>query len=214
MAVSLTLVRSVVLSTSIFFAVIDMALAAALTSTSTKLFDVYFPYAATAIAASILTLLTLPAMISLERTRPGGPTSMIIVEISWLFFLSILWLAVGADAAQFQSVGFWFGCGRIGVDDSLDVGACQEISALEAFAFLNWIMLLGYVGTLLVMSLAAASRKHTNVWTSSVANAPFGAPTPAVNLTPVSHGGQTAVGGSYSGGYSAGNSVQAGTVHV
>ncbi|KAJ7024663.1 hypothetical protein C8F04DRAFT_1131010 [Mycena alexandri] len=214
MALPLTLIRVVVLSTSILLALIDMALAAAVTSTSTQSFGVYFPYAALAIAAAILTFLTLPAMIALEISRPGGPTSMIIVEISWLFFLSLLWLATGADAADFNSVGFWFACGRPELQGSVDIGACHEISAIEAFAFLNWIILLAYIGTLLVMSLAAASRKHTGVWTSSVANAPFGAPAPAVNLTPMSHGGQVAGVGGHSAGYSAGNSVQAGTVHV
>ncbi|KAJ7753538.1 hypothetical protein B0H16DRAFT_1544455 [Mycena metata] len=225
MGLPLTLIRVVVFSTSIFFALLDLALAGAVTSTSTASFNVYFPYAALAIATAILTFLTLPAMLALEKFRPGGPTSMIIVEICWLFLLSILWLATGADAADYESVGFWFACGNPEEQGSVDRAACSQISAIAAFAFLNWIILMGYIGTLLVLSLAAASRKHTGVWTSSVADAPFGAPAPAVDLAPMStsHGGQvggTASGGQVGGvgghtaGYSAGNSVQAGTVHV
>jgi len=196
-------------------AAIDLALAAAVTATSTKFAAVYFPYAALAIAAAILTFLTLPAMIALENLRPGGPTSMIIVEILWLFFLSILWLATGADAVDFYTAGFWFACGQPEFQDNLEITSCNEISALEGFAFVNWIILLVYSVMLLIMSSAAASRKHTGVWTSSVANAPFGVPAaPAVNMTPMSHGGQVAGVGGHSAGYNTANSVQAGAVHV
>jgi hypothetical protein len=68
---------------------------------------------------------------------------------------------------------------------------------------------------LLIMSLIAASRKHTNVWTSSVANAPFSAPAPTSSV-PTSYvgTGQTGGTGGHPAGYNTSNSVQAGTVHV
>ncbi|KAJ7731422.1 hypothetical protein DFH07DRAFT_847269 [Mycena maculata] len=185
MALPLPFIRVVVLSTAIIFALIDIGLAAALTATS-----VYLPYAVLAITSAALTLLTLPAMIGLEILRPSGPLSMIIVEIPWLFSLSILWLATWAN-----SVGGKFSCGvqaRVGlIEDKPEIvvdipsPACHEIPALEAFAFLNWILLLAYTGTLLILALGAACarREHTSVWTSSVANTPFvfafGAPAPA-----------------------------------
>ncbi|KAJ7214875.1 hypothetical protein GGX14DRAFT_609601 [Mycena pura] len=57
-------------------------------------------YAALALATGALTLLTIPIMIALEILLPDGPMSMIVVEIPLLGVLSVLWLAVGADAAQ------------------------------------------------------------------------------------------------------------------
>ncbi|KAF7362814.1 hypothetical protein MVEN_00631200 [Mycena venus] len=221
------LIRTVVLSTVLVFSLIALGLAAALTSTSTTFLGVYFTFAALGIATAVLTMITFPAMIALEILRPGGPTSMVIVEISWLSFLSILWLATGAQAAEVTSVGVWFGCADLGDGlDSIDAGACHEMSALAAFAFLNWLILMGYTGMLLVLSLIAASRKHTNVWTSSVANAPFSAPASANTSVPMSYtagtggtGGHTGGIGGHTGGQPAAynntsGSVQAGTVHV
>ncbi|KAK7058061.1 hypothetical protein R3P38DRAFT_2844201, partial [Favolaschia claudopus] len=220
----LATIRLATLSASLIFTLIVLGIAADLTSTSLKFLNVYFTFAALGIATAVLSLLTLPLMIWLDITRPGGPTSMIIVEMPWLFFLSILWLATGAQAAQVRSIGFWFACADLGDGlDSIDAGACHEMSALEAFAFLNWLLLMGYALTLLIMSLVAANRKQTNVWTSSVANAPFGsgAPDAGVGGTTTSTGGSygghamTSTAGGHSGPttYNTSGSVQAGTVH-
>ncbi|KAJ6592383.1 hypothetical protein B0H19DRAFT_1055114 [Mycena capillaripes] len=211
----LPLIRLVVFSTVILFSLITLGVAAALTATTEKFLFGYLSYAALAIATAVLTLLTLPAMIALEMMRPGGPTSMVIVEISWLGFLSILWLSTGAHTAAF-TFGIALDCGDLGLD-TIDASACHETSAIEAFGFLNWLILMGYVGMLLVMSLMVASRKHSSVWTSSVANAPFSAPAnnaPATSLGPTSYGGQTTSTGGHPATYNTSNSVQAGTVHV
>ncbi|KAJ6471731.1 hypothetical protein C8R47DRAFT_1077128 [Mycena vitilis] len=205
-------VRLVALSTVVVFSLISLGLAAAFTATSIAFLDAYFTYAALAIATAGLTMLTVPAMIGLEKVRPGGPTSMIIVEISWLGFLSILWLSTGAETAQFTAV--WFGCGdaiAFGDDDAIDLATCHEVSAIKAFAFLNWLVLMGYTGMLLVLSLMAANRKHSNIWTSSVANAPFNTPAP-ISSVPGSYGGH--VESVNVGGYNTSNAVQGGTVHV
>lgn len=89
--------------TVILFAVITLGMAAALTSTTEKFFGLAFSYASLAIATAVLTIVTLPAMyvlhrslmtsvcssplssrLALEMMRPGGPTSTVIAEISWL----------------------------------------------------------------------------------------------------------------------------------
>ncbi|KAJ7748323.1 hypothetical protein DFH07DRAFT_572661 [Mycena maculata] len=188
------LIRLGVLSTAIVFSLITLGLAAALMATSiSDLDDIFdlggtFTYASLAIATSVITLTTIGAMIAIEMVQPGGIMSMISVEISWLTFLWILWLSTGAEAAQastaFNLAG-WVGCGSNSadqvdfedqVDDSLTTGICSKTSAIEAFGFLTWILLMGYTFTLIFMSLVAANRKHTGVWKSSVANAPFGIP--------------------------------------
>ncbi|KAJ6493445.1 hypothetical protein C8R45DRAFT_900856 [Mycena sanguinolenta] len=223
MALPFALIRLVVLSTVLLFALIALGVAAAFTSTSTSLIGVTYPFAALGIATAVFTIVTVPPMIGLEILRPGSPTSMIIVEILWLGalnlitarFLSIMWLATGADTASNT-----IGCGsnaekqesafdkEAGVPTSETAdGICSELEALEAFAFLNWIILMGYIGMLLVMSVMAATRKHTNVWTSSVANAPFSEPEKNSSVPNAGTGG-------HPGGYSTSGSVQAGTVHV
>jgi hypothetical protein len=80
---------------------------------------------------------------------------------------------------------------------------------------------MGYTGLLLVLSLIAANRKHTGVWTSSVANAPFDQPAHTPSVPGGSYGGETTqVGGTegvvvHPAAYeNTSGSVQAGTVHV
>ncbi|KAJ7762830.1 hypothetical protein DFH07DRAFT_956731 [Mycena maculata] len=226
-------IRIVALSVVLGFSVIVLGLGAALTSTTEKYLDGYFEFAALAIATASLTMLTLPIMIALEYTKPNAFTSMIIVELSWLSILWVLWLATGADGAQAGQI-FISGCGYV---DSLVDAACRETAAIQAFSFLNWIILLAYTILILVLSIIASTRKHTGVWKSSVAEAPFFTPgaAPAIppvtsqpasasagsygNPTPANAGGYEAQPFSYGGTTSPGGtagpaSVQAGTVHM
>ncbi|KAJ7367895.1 hypothetical protein DFH08DRAFT_1070694 [Mycena albidolilacea] len=229
----ISLIRMTVLSTVLAFAVIVVGLAASLTSTTEKYLDGYFEFAALAIATAGLTIITVPIMIALEITRAGTAfTSMIVVELSWLSILWVLWLATAADSAQVAANTF-VSCSDYFLK-SIE-GACRQTSGIEAFAFLNWIILLGYTILILVLSLIAHSRQHTGVWKSSVAQAPFFTPSaapaippatsqpeaaPAVSYGPstVSPGGYEAPqtvhsGGAVSHGGTGPASVQAGTVH-
>ncbi|KAJ6528745.1 hypothetical protein DFH09DRAFT_1185637 [Mycena vulgaris] len=219
MALRLPLVRLAVLSTVLLFAVITLGLAAALTSTTSTDLGVSFSYGNLAIATSVITMITLPAMIFLEFKHPGGVASMIISEIGWLTILWVLWLSTGVEAAQASSVYIFFlgGCGASSADfgdgvETLD-SICRETSAIEAFGFLNWIILMVYTFTLLIMSLAAASRKHTGVWQSSVADAPFFAAGPASSAPASSAPGAYNAHAPATAGGTAGT-VNSGTVHV
>ncbi|KAJ6493420.1 hypothetical protein C8R45DRAFT_1212761 [Mycena sanguinolenta] len=232
MAAAVPLIRLVVLSTVILFALIALAMAATLTSTTSSSLHKTFPFEALGIVAAGLTMVTVPPMIALEMLRPGGPTSMIIVELLWLGFLSIMWLVTGADTAAFtfsiDTVEFGklsISCGSTAanyietLDKELGVPSkdtpnvlCSERMSLEAFAFLNWIILMGYIGMVLVMALIAVSRKHTNVWTSSVANAPFFEPArDSESSVPTSYKVDL---DSKPGGFNVSASVQSGAVHV
>ncbi|KAJ7438404.1 hypothetical protein B0H11DRAFT_2104998 [Mycena galericulata] len=148
---------------------------------------VQFPYASLAIATAVITMVTVGPMIGLEIFRPGGITSMVIFEINSLFLLWVLWLATAAESVQADTAFNQFsGFGlcsnsadnvdNIDNVDPFDNGLCAKTSALEAFAFLNWIILMVYAGTLLFLSVVAANRNHKEVWKSSVAQAPFFVP--------------------------------------
>ncbi|KAJ7465720.1 hypothetical protein FB451DRAFT_1262274 [Mycena latifolia] len=202
MASRLPQIRLAVLCTVLLFAIIELGMAGAVTSTVRTYLDMSFLYSGLAIATSVITMATISIMIALEIIRPGGVTSMIVFELGWLSFLWVLWLATGADAAQTTTVlRLLIGCGAEAESDPTDfgdgvsvstddptTGICPETSAIVAFAFLNWVLLLGYTATLLVMSLIATNRKHAGVWQSSVADAPFGA-TPSSPI-PRSYGAQ------------------------
>jgi len=132
-------------------------------------------------------------MIVLEIVRPGAYfTSMIIFEILWLGFLSILWLASGAAQAV-ENVFLIGGCSLDSsddfdgsFDDSFDGSPdnsirniCGEARAIAAFGFLNWLILMFYTLTIMIMSCVAMSRKRGPVWTGSLANAPLSTSAPA-----------------------------------
>ncbi|KAJ6631873.1 hypothetical protein B0H10DRAFT_1771114, partial [Mycena sp. CBHHK59/15] len=194
------------------FALIVLCLGAALVNTTETYLGGYFSFAALGIATAVLTIATVPAMIALEIMRPGGATSMIAVEIPWFGFLWILWLSTGAESAE-ASYLFLAGCGDAAADefaDSIALGACREITALQAFSFLNWIILFFYTTALLVLSGVAASRKHAGVWKASVATAPFFAPPAAQGVQ-----GQYGTSASLQGAeYGTSASMKTGAVHV
>ncbi|KAJ6493245.1 hypothetical protein C8R45DRAFT_1136291 [Mycena sanguinolenta] len=196
MAAAVPLIHLVALSTVIVFALIALGMAAALRSTYASVRDETLSFAALGIATAVSTIVTVSSMIAYERLRPGGPTSTISVEILWLGFLSIMWLATGADTAAFSA--------GVGCEEATNISAdeiCSEIWAHEAFAFLNWIIF---------MSLRAVSRKHTNVWTSSVANAPFSEPArDSESSVPISYKAEP---DSQPGEFSTSDSVQSGAV--
>ncbi|KAF7330772.1 hypothetical protein MVEN_02416100 [Mycena venus] len=246
------LIRLIALCVVLGFSAIVVGLGAALTSTTEKFLDGYFEFAALAIATASITLITLPIMCAVEKSsvpnliierrivleilRPGVAfTSMIAVELSWLSILWVLWLATAADTAQAAQNTFISGCDYF--NDTVE-GACRQTAAIQAFSFLNWLILMFYTLLILVLSIIAHSRQHTGVWKSSVAQAPFFTPSAAPAIPPVTSQTDAAPPASYGpstvspgspGGYEAQHivhsasasqggtgpaSVQAGTVHV
>ncbi|OBZ78967.1 hypothetical protein A0H81_00689 [Grifola frondosa] len=181
----LQLARLVTLSWTIFCAVIILGLSADVTSVGNNNFSGYFTYGALGIATALLALLTVPPMLVIDLLRTGAFTSMIAVELSWLGFLWIMFLATGGSAAD-SAANFWGSCSfwsTIGL--SASANACRETSGIAAFGFLAWIVLLGYFVALLTMSIIHATRGH-HVWTVSLKQANFDAfpdpPTTAPNM--------------------------------
>ncbi|KAJ7240681.1 hypothetical protein C8J57DRAFT_1478031 [Mycena rebaudengoi] len=201
------------------FSMITLGLAASLIDNTIKFDNVYFIYATLAVAAAALTLISVPrctpTLIQLDSYAQARhlPAS-----------LSILWLSTGANTAETGPALLFLyldGCTNdpfFGTSLGTETGACQKTSAIEAFAFLNWIILMGYSVMVLVLALIAVNRKQNGVWKSYVAELPSSAPAgsyggqpmqPAMHSTSGSYGGQhmePAYGGTA-------GSVQAGAVH-
>ncbi|KAJ3734488.1 hypothetical protein DFJ43DRAFT_128509 [Lentinula guzmanii] len=183
----LPILRLVVLITCSVFAVIVLGLSAHLTSLSEESLGGYFVFAAMAIAAAALTMITLPAMVAIDFVRRGAFTSMVLVELIWVFVLWVLWIAAAGLAAQEQQFVFGEGnsCNYVNTDLAT---ACHEFSAIEAFSFLTWIVLMGYNITLLVYALIGANRGN-KTWTSSVGDGLLMSRGEPVPVTPMSTGG-------------------------
>jgi len=165
----LHIVRIVVLSLSITFAIIVLGLSAHLTSQSEEFFNVTFTFAALAIASAVITVVTLPVLLIVDLLRNGAFTSMVVVELPWLFIVWVLWLAAGADTANANSLLFDSSCSFV---REVFLPTCHEVQAIEGFSFLNWIMLMAYSIVVFVMAIIGSTRGH-KTWTTSVKNANF-----------------------------------------
>ncbi|THH26728.1 hypothetical protein EUX98_g7461 [Antrodiella citrinella] len=126
------------------------------------------------LAVAVLTLLTLPAMVIIDRLRKRAFSSMIVFELSWLGVLFILWIAAASFTTN--SVGLLVElCGLTG-NGNVHVlqDSCSDVKTSEAFGHLSWIILFGYLLTLLVLSIQAA-QKGVSVWYHAVRDTEFSA---------------------------------------
>ncbi|KAG6380821.1 hypothetical protein JVT61DRAFT_5206 [Boletus reticuloceps] len=159
-----SLVRIAVLGVTTLFSIIVLAISAHLISQTQQYFGVTVTFSSLAVAVAVISLLTLPVMLVVDFIRSGAFTSMIVVELAWLYTLCILWVATAGQTVT----GFGFD-----VSSSCDFlnpilnGACQSAQAIEAFSFLNFIILFLYASVLSVMAVVAATRGQS-VWLSSV----------------------------------------------
>jgi len=179
----LYVVRVVVLTLSIVFSVIVLGLAAYLQSRTSVALD----FLGLAIASAVITIVTLPVLLIVDFIRDGAFTSMVVVELSWLFVLWVLWLATGADVAQ-QTSNFFSSCDSI---FPIFNQVCHEVQATEAFSFLIWILLMVYSIAILVISIIASTRGNSP-WTSSVKRGNFlvpatGAQSVTASQSPIMH---------------------------
>jgi len=165
------------------FAVIVLSLGAHLTSITEGFLNFYFKFSVLSIVTALLHLLSVPALLIIDRTRSGAFTSMVVVELGWLFVLWILWIATGADAANANALTFNGNCNLYAGDDAT---ACNEMQAIEALGFINWLILFGYSVVVLVFAIKAASDGRP-AWTVSVKDINWsngGVPNEKGNFTP------------------------------
>ncbi|OJT15687.1 hypothetical protein TRAPUB_5065 [Trametes pubescens] len=191
----LQIVRLVALGFSVFAGILVLSLGAHLTALSEKYFGGFDNFSAFGIAVGVLTVLTVPVMLVVDFLRTGAFTSMVLVELIWISILWVLWLTEGALTANdtstvFQTCDF--------VSNILNQ-ACNETRAIEAFAFITWLVreypvicpdiaipltlaypVLAYTITLLTVALLNASR-GAPMWTSSVKQHPSVVPSPNPN---------------------------------
>jgi hypothetical protein len=168
----LAILRIVALVSTFVFSVVVLGLTAHFTSTTNTYIAVTYNFAALALASASISIVSIPVMLIVDFVRTGAFTSMVVVELVWLSVIWVLWLSTAADTASFFSVFFNSSCGYI---DQIVNTACHEVQALEAFAFLTWLILLAYTITLLVYAIIGSSRGH-KTWTSTVKQGNFLAP--------------------------------------
>ncbi|KAI0669999.1 hypothetical protein C8Q78DRAFT_1079910 [Trametes maxima] len=165
----LSIFRIAVLAWSSFCAIILLGLGAHFLASADTLRIPTAAWSGLAVATAVLSLITMPTMVIIDILRTGAFTSLIVVELAWLGFLGILFLATGAAAAQ-NAAGFWVECSTW--TPALARNICGETSAGAAFGFLGWLPLWAYAATLLTLLILHANRGHY-VWKTSVKEAGF-----------------------------------------
>jgi len=166
----LTLFRLVTFATTILFSVIVICLSADLISLTQPVF--YYNFSAFSLATGLISILSLTPMYIIDNNRQGSFFSYIVVEIGWFSILWIFWLTSGSYAAwtddQIISVFPDEASCSFGVfsADGATRG-CHEIKAITAFSFLLWILIMGYLITLIVLGVRAHQSGHP-AWKTGV----------------------------------------------
>ncbi|KAG1774042.1 hypothetical protein EV702DRAFT_1128016 [Suillus placidus] len=160
--------RITLFSLTVAFSLIGLGLNAYFISLTEPYF--YFIFSALGVATAVLTILTIPIMLVIDFIRRGAFTSMIVFELSWLFTLAILWVATAGEAVY--TFNYYYPRGCVYANEPTINAYCMELQAVEAFAFLNFFIFLGYTCVLLVFSIIGSSRGNS-VWTYSVKDATF-----------------------------------------
>ncbi|KAI1797782.1 hypothetical protein LXA43DRAFT_1088852 [Ganoderma leucocontextum] len=174
----LLLFRIAALAWGTFCAIVLLGVGAHALSVFGTLRVVSFAWAGLSVATAVLALLTLPAMLVIDFLRTGAFTSMIVVDLAWIGFLGVLYLASGGAAAD-NAANFWVSCSGWNPAEARTV--CGETSAAAAFGFLGWLGLWAYQITLLVILIIQANRGNY-IWQRSVKEAfPVTGAIPPVN---------------------------------
>ncbi|KIL67253.1 hypothetical protein M378DRAFT_58682, partial [Amanita muscaria Koide BX008] len=154
------------LGTVCFFSLIVLGVSAHLIFVTEQV-GIYFTFTAFAIAIAALTLITLPLFLIIGFVRKGALFNYIIVEIGVLGLFWVLWLATASFTAD-QLVLLPINC-------DFNYSDCHEPQAVNAFSWLNWLILTAYWPFLLVMAIIQQNRGNP-VWTKSVGEVNMFAP--------------------------------------
>jgi len=163
MANIFTTIRLGVFGVILLFSLITLGLAANLTS---KTIGWTFP--GFSVAVSILTMVIAIPMLVVDILRKGSFVSWVVTEIAWCGLLWILWLSSAA-----LSTSTLLFTGDCGVWDSELQSLCQQYSALQAFSWLTWLLLTGYIIILIVLSVLATVKGNSRVWLSPTSDLSF-----------------------------------------
>ncbi|KAI0778078.1 hypothetical protein BD413DRAFT_98761 [Trametes elegans] len=165
----LQLFRLIVLVWATFCAIVLLGLGGHTLSAVGDLRLPTFAWAGLAVATAVLAFISLPIMVVVDFLRTGAFTSLIVVELAWLSFIGVLFLATGASASE-NAADYWVNCQSW--TPAFARNLCSEVSAAAAFGFLGWLPLWAYTITLLVVLIIYASRGQY-IWRSFVKDAAF-----------------------------------------
>jgi len=160
------LIRLVAFATVIGFALICLGIGANFAALAAGSF-IGSSVGGLAVAIAIITVLLVPAVIIIDYIRKGAIITAVWCELIWVGILSILWIAVAGHATA-QLFGLSLNCDAFGFFSDADASLCRQYQALQAFSWLNWLILFFWFWFLLVAALIAMTRRgNKGVWSGS-----------------------------------------------
>jgi len=121
--------------------------------------------AAFALAVSVITWAFLGPLPLISMLRKGSILSWVVVELAIVGLLWVLWLAAAAYVTS-MTAGASLNCDYAFLTPEAE-SICRQYQALQAFSWLNWLILFMYLVLLLVFAIKAQGKGHS-VWTSDV----------------------------------------------
>jgi len=116
-----------------------------------------------AVATAVLTFAIIIPVLVLDHLRKGAMTSLTASELGFMGFLWILWLACAGNATSFLGAYTSIGCDLL-YSSATATSYCHQYQALQAFAWLGWLVIFFYWVALLAMTLIAQSRGVNNAF--------------------------------------------------
>ncbi|KDQ65033.1 hypothetical protein JAAARDRAFT_75415 [Jaapia argillacea MUCL 33604] len=162
--------RRVILVTLLLFSIVVLGLSAHMIYFTETHYGGYLISSALAIAVSIITILVVSFSLVVDFLQQNVFTSIVVVDLAFQVVLWALWVATGADTADADSQSFPDGC--IFIDRDVD-HACREFTAIQAFSFLNWLLIMGYAITLFSLAIIGRRTHGDRIWTSRIHTHPF-----------------------------------------
>ncbi|CAE6424686.1 unnamed protein product [Rhizoctonia solani] len=118
------------------------------------------------LAVSVITWAFMFPVLLVSILRRGSFLSWVAIELGICGFLWILWLASAAYTTSL-SAGVTLNC-DLAYSTELE-NFCRQYQAIQAFSWLNWLILFAYI-VLVVVFVVKAINKGQSVWTMEIAD--------------------------------------------
>ncbi|KAG8776155.1 hypothetical protein FRC12_001069 [Ceratobasidium sp. 428] len=158
-------VRSVSFIAVLAFALIILGISGHWLSLIQGYYSIYTNFSAFALAVSVITWAFLLPIYLIGILRKGSILSWVVVEVGTCGLLWVLWLASASYTSSITG-GNALNCDYRFLTPEAE-SICRQYQALQAFSWLNWLILFAYLVLLLVFAFRAQGQGHS-VWTSDV----------------------------------------------
>lgn len=119
------------------------------------------------LAVAVLTWAFVFPILLVSKLRRGSFLSWVAVELGVVGFMWIMWLATASYITS-MTAGYALNCDSRFLS-TVEESICRQYQALQAFSWLNWLIIFAYLVMLIVFIVKAVSTGRS-VWTAEIAD--------------------------------------------